>query len=106
QQSPPAGASSGTQSANGPAVIPAPTTEPAPGASAAQPTSATSESRIGISPVEGEGDDQLRVFIKDEDIRVVLAALSEQGGLNILPSKSVQGTVSAALNGVTVETAL
>jgi type IV pilus assembly protein PilQ len=84
----------------------------APAASQAAPAAAPAaeppppDNRIGISPVAGEGDDQLRVYIKDEDIRVVLAALSEQGGLNILPSKNVQGTVSAALNGVTVQTAL
>ena len=61
--------------------------------------------KVDIAPA-GEGDELLRVYIKDEDIRVVLAALSEQGGLNILPSKNVQGTVSASLNNVTVETAL
>jgi type IV pilus assembly protein PilQ len=63
-------------------------------------------SKVDIGPAPGEGDDLLRVYIKDEDLRVVLAALSEQGGLNILPSKNVQGTVSASLNNVTVETAL
>lgn len=86
-----------TLSANQPSEKPtaAPAIEPLP-----EPT------RMGITPVRGEGDDQLRVYIKDEDIRVVLAALSEQGGLNILPSRNVQGTVSAALSGVTVDTAL
>ncbi len=80
-----------------PAAQPAPQPTPAPAAEALP-----EQNRIGISSVAGEGDDQLRVYIKDEDIRVVLAALSEQGSLNILPSKNVQGTVSAALNGVTV----
>ncbi len=36
----------------------------------------------------------------------MLELLSEQGGLNILPSPNVQGTVSASLNGVDIDTAL
>ena len=94
-----------------PATAPAPATSNPPTAEAEPQPPATIEplpepGKIGISPAPGEGDDQLRVYIKDEDIRVVLAALSEQGGLNILPSKNVQGTVSASLNGVSVDTAL
>jgi type IV pilus assembly protein PilQ len=54
----------------------------------------------------GEGDNQLVIHIQDEDLRQVLALLSEQGGLNILAGPSVQGKVSATLNGVSVEAAL
>ncbi len=44
--------------------------------------------------------------IQNEDILVVLEMLAKQGNLNILPSKNVQGKVSATLHGVDVETAL
>jgi len=54
----------------------------------------------------GEGDDKLSITIQDADIREVLEALSEQGGLNILASNSVQGQVSATLHEVDVESAL
>lgn len=55
---------------------------------------------------EGEGDNNLTIHIQDTDIREVLDMLSEQGGLNILASNSVQGRVSAALNGVDIDRAL
>ena len=54
----------------------------------------------------GEGDDALSITIQNADIREVLETLSEQGGLNILASNSVQGEVSATLHGVDVESAL
>ncbi len=56
--------------------------------------------------VSGEGDDELSIQIQDNDIREVLELLSEQGGINILASKSVSGKVSASLNNVSVQTAL
>ncbi len=56
--------------------------------------------------VDGEGDGKLRIHIYDEDIRKVLDLLSEQGNLNILASKNVEGKVSATLNGVDVDSAL
>jgi type IV pilus assembly protein PilQ len=56
--------------------------------------------------VDAEGDGKLRIQIYDEDIHKVLDLLSEQGNLNILASKSVQGKVSATLNGVDIESAL
>ena len=56
--------------------------------------------------VRSEGDGQLVMNIQDTDIRRVLELLSEQGNLNILASKSVQGKVSATLNGVDLESAL
>jgi type IV pilus assembly protein PilQ len=55
---------------------------------------------------EGEGDDKLQINVKDSDIREVLELLSQQGGLNILASKSVTGTVTASLTDVSLETAL
>lgn len=56
--------------------------------------------------VSGEGDGKLRIHIYDEDIRKVLDLLGEQGNLNILASKNVEGKVSATLNGVDVDSAL
>jgi type IV pilus assembly protein PilQ len=53
-----------------------------------------------------EGDESLAINFKDSDIREVLEALSEQGDLNILASKSVTGKVSASLKRVDVQTAL
>jgi type IV pilus assembly protein PilQ len=58
------------------------------------------------SSIDGEGDGKLRIHIYDEDIRKVLDLLSEQGNLNILASKNVEGKVSATLNGVDVQGAL
>jgi len=43
---------------------------------------------------------------RESDIREVLKLMSEASGLNILTSPNVQGTVSASLQGVDVETAL
>ena len=59
-----------------------------------------------INRIEGEGDDKLSIHIQDADIREVLEMISEQGGLNILAANSVQGRVSASLNGVDIDTAL
>lgn len=63
-------------------------------------------STITALPDRGEGDHHLMLDIQDEDLRKVLELLSKQGGLNILASNSVQGTVSAVLNDVSVEEAL
>ena len=54
----------------------------------------------------GEGDGDLSIHFQNTDIREVLESLSEQGNLNILASNSVQGNVSATLNGVDVDSAL
>jgi len=54
----------------------------------------------------GEGDGNLSIHFQNTDIREVLESLSEQGNLNILASNSVQGNVSATLNGVDVDSAL
>ena len=56
--------------------------------------------------IDAEGDGRLTIHIQDDDIREVLDMLSEQGNLNILASKSVQGKVSATLNGVDIDSAL
>lgn len=55
---------------------------------------------------DGSGNDKLMINIQDENIRSVLEAFSAQGDLNILASPSVQGTVSAVLSNVDIETAL
>ncbi|MEN6450448.1 MAG: secretin and TonB N-terminal domain-containing protein [Thermoguttaceae bacterium] len=73
----------------------------APPANPPQPPTAKAKSSI-----DGEGDGKLRIHIYDEDIRKVLDLLSEQGNLNILASKNVEGKVSASLNGVDVQGAL
>ncbi len=59
-----------------------------------------------ITRIPGEGDNNLSIHIQDSDLRDVLQLLSEQGGLNILPSPAVQGKVSASLSGVDIDTAL
>ena len=72
-------------------------------ASPSQPKAPTNT----VAPtVRSEGDGQLVMNIQDTDIRTVLELLSEQGNLNILASKNVQGKVSATLNGVDLISAL
>ena len=53
-----------------------------------------------------EGDDKLTINAKGSDIRDVLELIGSQGRLNILASKSVTGTVTASLTGVSLDTAL
>jgi hypothetical protein len=79
----------------------APAALPAPGNAAA-----TAKSKPRITRLPGAGENNLSIHIQDSDLRDVLEVLSEQGGLNILPSAAVQGKVSASLNGVDVDTAL
>lgn len=80
---------------------------PAPAqAGEAAATAPRQPSRDIIRRQEGEDDDRLVITTRDEDIRAVLEMLSEQGGLNILASPSVQGRVSANLKNVDVQTAL
>lgn len=59
-----------------------------------------------ITKLPGDGDNNLSIHIQDSDLRDVLELLSEQGDLNILPSPSVQGKVSASLTGVNIDNAL
>ena len=77
-----------------------PTPEPA-GKAAPAPSEPT------VKPtIDGEGDGLWSISFPNSDIREVLEALGEQGNLNILASDKVQGTVSATLNGVDIESAL
>ncbi len=94
--------------------------EPAAGAQADQraeepvppPPAPTPDTRESLpSPpadrvVPGEGDNEISINVQNTDIRAVLELLSEQGGLNILASTSVQGTVTASLKDVEIVTAL
>ncbi len=66
----------------------------------------TLPSSLKISKLPGEGDDRLSVHIQNKDLREVLDFLGEQGGLSILSSNSVQGTVSVSLTDVTIDEAL
>ncbi|HIQ20133.1 MAG TPA: hypothetical protein EYH34_02690 [Planctomycetes bacterium] len=68
--------------------------------------SRTSEPGPPLLVDPGEGDDQLVMHFRNEDLRQVLELLSDQGNLNILASNSVEGTVSASLNGVDIDSAL
>lgn len=60
----------------------------------------------GKSDIHAEGDDQLVINVRDEDIRTVLEKLAAAGGLSIVPSKSVTGNVTATLDGVNVRQAI
>jgi type IV pilus assembly protein PilQ len=53
-----------------------------------------------------EGDEGISLHIQNTDIRTVLEMISRETGLNIVASKNVQGTVTANLHGVSIETAL
>jgi type IV pilus assembly protein PilQ len=66
-----------------------------------------SEPRARIVPSHpGEGDGRLSINLQDADVREVLELLSAQGNLNILASNSVQGKITAVLNGVDLNSAL
>jgi type IV pilus assembly protein PilQ len=53
-----------------------------------------------------EGDNMLKLNLQNADLREVLDLLGQQSGLNILPSRNIQGNVSATISDVDVETAL
>jgi len=57
-------------------------------------------------PMVREHDDHLEIYARNQDIRDVLALLSEQSGLNIVATRSVAGQVSVSLSNVSVEKAL
>lgn len=59
-----------------------------------------------VRSAPGEGDDRLSINLQDADLREVLEMLSTEGNLNILASSSVQGKVTATLNGVDLDSAL
>jgi type IV pilus assembly protein PilQ len=72
-----------------------------------RPSAAASPPRVPRAEIKaGEGDHNLTIHIQDTDLREVLDLLSDQGGLNILASNSVEGRVSASLTNVDVDTAL
>ncbi len=52
------------------------------------------------------GTDTFSVHFNNTDIREALKMLSEQASINILPTTSVEGTVSASLPNVDIQTAL
>ena len=80
---------------------------PPPGGASPKKSLDDGEASITHTPGYGEGDEHLEIHIQDEDLRKVLALLSEQGGLNILAGPSVQGTtVSASLKDVSIDSAL
>jgi type IV pilus assembly protein PilQ len=57
-----------------------------------------------ISPDEGDG--RLTLNLRNSDLRQVLELLSDQHGLNLVASQTVQGTVTAKLTDVDADTAL
>lgn len=60
----------------------------------------------GNARIRDEGDGLLTIHIQNEDIRRVLELLGAHGGINILASPRVQGTVSATLGKVGMDDAL
>jgi len=74
-------------------------TSPPGRASGTEPLAASEMRRL-------EGDDGISLNIQNTDIRTVLEMISRETGLNIVASKNVQGTVTANLHGVSIETAL
>ncbi len=84
----------------------APLSAPRPETSTAPDQSGALSKSLIRPAAPGEGDEALEIDIRDEDIRTVLETLGKHAGLNILASKSVQGTVSATLTGVDVHSAL
>jgi type IV pilus assembly protein PilQ len=87
---------------------------PAPVQAAPQPVPLTPAEPLQTPPAkalsnlsrENVDGTKLSMNAKDEDIRLVLQMLSEQGGLNIIASKSVTGTVTASLTGLDLDTIL
>jgi type IV pilus assembly protein PilQ len=86
-----------------PATIAAPETAPAP---VAVPVPAAAAESRPAAVVAGEGDDKLIINSRDADVRELLEQLGAQAGMNILASKSVQGTISVNLQNVGVDEAL
>ena len=89
----------------------APTEQPANEVEPLPPAATTVEQvpandETALADVRPSDDAGLIINIQDADIREVLDLLSQHGGLNILASPSVQGTVSASLQDVDVLTAL
>ncbi len=60
----------------------------------------------GLKVIKVNGNERLSINIQNADIREVLDLLSQQGNLNILTSSKVQGSVSATLSDVDLNSAL
>jgi type IV pilus assembly protein PilQ len=82
-----------------------PSAKPSASAGSAAATAPPVRAKPKITRV-GEGDDHLTLDFQEADIRDVLEMISTEGQLNILPSNSVKGKVSASLHDVSLETAL
>jgi type IV pilus assembly protein PilQ len=89
--------------------------EPARSKTDAVPAAASAGIRITQAPAKKPANPSqavtsdangLDIFVKDEDIRQVLALLGEAGKVNILPSPAVTGNVSLSLANVGVMEAL
>jgi len=90
-----------------PAAAPAgPAAPPAAAGPLAQVKAGKTDRAGPKAVVDAEGDGKLSIHIQNADIREVLDLLSEQGNLNILAGKEVQGKVSATLTGVDIDSAL
>ncbi len=60
----------------------------------------------GNARIRDEGDGLLTIHIQNEDIRRVMELLGAHGGINILASPRVQGSVSVTLSNVELDDAL
>lgn len=60
----------------------------------------------GVKVIKVNGSERLSINIQNANIREVLDLLGQQGNLNILTSSQVQGTVSATLSDVDLNSAL
>ncbi|MEN6407020.1 MAG: hypothetical protein ABFC77_11175 [Thermoguttaceae bacterium] len=87
-----------------PGSVPPPSTPTA--AQVGSPSSGSSTTVRDKTTVLGAAGGKLSIHIFDEDLRKVLDLLGEQGNLNILASKNVQGRVSATLKDVDIDNAL
>lgn len=56
--------------------------------------------------LDAEGDGRVTLHCRGSDLREVLDLLSQQGDINIIPSKSVAGEVTASLPNVSLQEAL
>ncbi len=80
--------------------------DPAPLPPSLAPQAAPSAAPVGDARIRDEESGLLTIHIQNEDIRKVLELLGTHGGINILASPRVQGTVSATLGDVGIEDAL
>jgi len=87
-----------------PTVAPESVPPVAPAPAAAPPAPPATQSRI--TKRRTPQGDLLSINIQNADVREVLEMLSQQGDLNILVGKDVEGQVSASLVNVSLESAL